>query len=550
MATSPTITPVDTSSFTPAQLSAYNYAASLAPTPPPTTGNSLPGTITSSTFSNQQGVTLPPNNAPMLPSSGIQAQLDTAATTAKGAVDQNTTDLQKALEQQGSLPQRQAQLEDQAGLTAGNQQLNDLNAVDAGYVADLSSIASQNLQGTLQQQGTATSELGRQVNLKDLNYNTIVAQQNVNIKRATNTAMINAVQGRVKSAQDYVQRALDLEFKPLESKIQYLETTLNTNRQNLSQAEQNKLQYAIDQEKQTYQEGIQNKSDVYKVMLEAAKNGADNATLQQIQNTKDPQSAIAAAGTFLQTKEKKQFISGTANQPAGVFDPTTGTFTPMGGSGGSKYPVVDPSAPAQVQNSQTLTSLLGSNTLGQGTKTQVANVLGVITALDSLATANPSGQPITGVNPINTFLNAKAPDFLGGFGLVPFRNMFKQTDSIKNEQSVNAINLKVQQWASGASLTKQQTDQVARLTPTMTDTDANFRTKINGLANFMLGQAQSQLQSEGIPFTPKTVDYFAAANDQYSSFRSQLQPGEILVNRNGQAVAVTPTELLPSDIKL
>lgn len=39
-------------------------------------------------------------------------------------------------------------------------------------------------------------------------------------------------------------------------------------------------------------------------------------------------------------------------------------------------------------------------------------------------------------------------------------------------------------------------------------------------------------------------------NDPYKDFRSQLQEGEILVNRNGKAVAVKKVELLPNDIKL
>lgn len=56
---------------------------------------------------------------------------------------------------------------------------------------------------------------------------------------------------------------------------------------------------------------------------------------------------------------------------------------------------------------------------------------------------------------------------------------------------------------------------------------------------------QNLMQSAGNPQGVET-----AKTDQYASFRSQLQAGEILVNRNGKAVAITEKELKPTDIKI
>jgi hypothetical protein len=84
----------------------------------------------------------------------------------------------------------------------------------------------------------------------------------------------------------------------------------------------------------------------------------------------------------------------------------------------------------------------------------------------------------------------------------------KSEKAVQNEGYVEAINLKVQQWASGAALTKSQTEQVEKMTPRMTDTDANFKTKMKNLANFMMTQTASILQAAGINFVPEKIDLY------------------------------------------
>ncbi len=209
------------------------------------------------------------------------------------------------------------------------------------------------------------------------------------------------------------------------------------------------------------------------------------------------------------------------------------------------------------KNTVALTAMLTNPDIASGTRTKISDVLGVINAVGDVAGANPdTTKNIVGVNPLNALLNISLPNFLGGGTILPGRQSLKQGESIKNEGYVNGINLKVQQWASGASLTAEQTKQVEKFTPNMNDTDANFRTKLVNLSNFMLTQAKSQLESEGLTFKPAPITSFSdlvassPTVDQYSSFRSQLQPGELLVNRNGQATAISPNELKPTDIKL
>lgn len=347
MALNPNLLPsqVDTSSFTPEQKALFQKAASLPLTQEQLTErNARQGisqfntgaAISGTSLRNEPAVTVPTYSTPATPSTappvigfGVQQKKDEQAST--------LAELQSLFDTQGQSTARQQQLEGQYGVPEAASRLNELYAIDAGYQADLSSIASQNLQGTLEQQGTPTGEAGRQINLKDLNYNTVIAQQNTNIKRATNSALIAATQGQIANAQNYIQRALDIEFKPLESKINYLEKVLDMNRDSLTKAEQAQLQYKIDQQKEQKATAEQNKKDILSVAVEAAKNGADVQTLQAIQNAKTPQEALTAARQFMSAPSTPdlQFISGTANQPSGVFDKKTGKFTQTGGGGGT-----------------------------------------------------------------------------------------------------------------------------------------------------------------------------------------------------------------------
>ena len=162
---------------------------------------------------------------------------------------------------------------------------------------------------------------------------------------------------------------------------------------------------------------------------------------------------------------------------------------------------------AAQNNGAAITALLKNNNVGQGTRTQLANVLGVVNAAEELANNNIEGK-FEGINPLTGILNAKIPFTQVG---LPFRETVKSEAQIQNEGYIEAINLRTQIWASGASLTSEQINQVNRFTPRVTDTDASVQAKLNNLANFMLNQTKTQLQSEGIDFTPAKVDLFETA---------------------------------------
>ena len=170
--------------------------------------------------------------------------------------------------------------------------------------------------------------------------------------------------------------------------------------------------------------------------------------------------------------------------------------------------ITDPNAPAATKNNAVMMALLKTGKVGEGARTVLSGVLGVNKAIEDLANARQYTE-FKGISPANTILDAKIgiPFSDKSIG-IPFRNASLSAEAVQNKGYLDAINLKVQQWASGASLTPDQTKKVNSLVPGASDTDAIVRTKMNNLTNFMNQQVSGTLASQGIDFRPETVNLF------------------------------------------
>lgn len=127
----------------------------------------------------------------------------------------------------------------------------------------------------------------------------------------------------------------------------------------------------------------------------------------------------------------------------------------------------------------------------------------------SRAKDNIALQAINGVvAATQQFADRNTGGEFAGVGFVRPRDIFLGAKGTANQSGIEAINLKVQQWASGAALTEAQTKQVAKITPRVTDTDKQIRNKTNALMNFMLSQAKGTLASQGISYNPEVLDLF------------------------------------------
>jgi hypothetical protein len=149
-------------------------------------------------------------------------------------------------------------------------------------------------------------------------------------------------------------------------------------------------------------------------------------------------------------------------------------------------PIINPTTGKADPTSQ-LTSIISQGKIKDNANLQ--NVVGVISAIQGFAQNNPDGK-------------------FAGLGLVRPGKFTLGPTGTANQSAIEAINLKVQQWASGAALTEAQTKQVEKITPRVGDTDKQVRQKTNALTNFMMTQARSSLATQGINYNPESIDFF------------------------------------------
>lgn len=183
---------------------------------------------------------------------------------------------------------RKAAYETQAGLPEYQKQLNDINGQLAALNAEAKS-AQLDAQG----KPIANVFINRQVD---------AIERERTVKALGLSAIASTLQGNIALANDTVDRALSAEFDPIASRIEYLKTALELNKDKMTRAEKAKADaQAVQLKEYELQLDAQKeeKKNVYSVMLEAAKNGADASTLNAIRNAKTAEEAIGAAGSSL-----------------------------------------------------------------------------------------------------------------------------------------------------------------------------------------------------------------------------------------------------------
>lgn len=271
-------------------------------TPSPTP--QIPATIGTSSLQSTQSLTIPSYNSPTPVPTPPPPAPNFGVEPAQKNYDSTLSQVESMFNQQGEMTERQQSLEQSTGFNDQQKRVQELYNIDAQYAADLSNIASTNLGKHVAEEGRLAPMFAVRGQQAEYNRQAIIQQQNVNIQRATNAALITAAQGNLAQTQNYIQRALDLEFKPLESKIEFLKDVLTQNANTLSDARKNQLQYNITEQTRQYNESLQNKNDIYTIMVEAQKGGADNQTLQKIQSATTREAAIQAASGFIQGSQQ------------------------------------------------------------------------------------------------------------------------------------------------------------------------------------------------------------------------------------------------------
>lgn len=398
-----------------------------------------------------------------------------------------------------------------SGLNAATNQLRDLNAQ-----AQSLSREAQAIPLITQENNRNTGATDRGVAPQDAGARRLNAIKSIEIAQRADVASANYV-----AARDKAQEIVDLKYKPLEDNLKVLEAQYNINKDALTRLDSKKaesLKLYLDKQAEDLQ-------DSKNIALEAAKNFAPQSILDDIAKAKTFDEKVKAAGSYLATSQNDIIKLDNGNtvlvdKRTGKVIKNFGGAAPTGGNG--QYSVTQGMVTG---GGGDIVSQISQVIKGSGAKQneQTNNALNVISGLQSLVDSNPSGE-FPGLAPIR---------------LLPGK--FKTPEQIANLASIQAINLKVQQWASGAALTEAQTKQVAKLTPQKGDTDKQVKAKVNELTNYMLSQIRGQLAGQGIDFIPQKIDLFSAKSNSPEEKLKSFYENPQYKAQIEQAVSLYPT---------
>ena len=477
-------------------------------TPATETPKAPSGTTTASGMTSEEKITTP----------GATPGADTAGAMVTGAATTLADFLKQLTPAETETEKKQQTLLDKMTSLVGDAAKQSADQLTAEQAAGLPELRKQfaDINGQILTKTAEYNALQVANANKPITMNTIIGNERaiLNAQAADIgllTARAQALQGQIETAQNTVNRSIDLKYDTISKQLDVYQAQLNALAPTLTKEEKRLAtaqQLMIDERKQALEDKKNEEKSIQNLMVELAKSGITDASiLSRVSSSKSYSQALNIATPLLGAKvaeERRLDLKIKQAQLSKLYADIAKTKT-------DQKRVTDVSKiqemsglTAEMKNNLILTEYLKNKDLGQTTRTNIGNSIGVFRALGDLAQANQDSV-FAGVNPLNALLNIKIP--FTNIGL-PGRQVLKGEKAIQNEAYIEAINLKVQQWASGASLTNAQTEQVNKLTPRVTDTDENIKTKINGLANFMLTQAASQLQTEGIFFKPENVNLF------------------------------------------
>lgn len=485
------------------------------PTPTIPTGTPNIGALNSALSNPDTGLTVD-NVGGFTVAPIAQAQMDAN----QSRLDKYMADLTSANANKTSAIDIQKKLDKQTGIDA-------LKSQEADYTSQINSIVKNSEAAKLALEGQGRGQTTGFLGGEQARIGREAAIQALPVQ-----AQLASVQGKIQVATDYINKWGALLVQDANDKYNFKVNTIKAVYDFGTAQDKIKFDDLASQAKAKKDAEVALANAKTKAISQALSQPGGNAVVQAIQNATDENGVVAALGKYngdilaqeAQRANIAQSYASIANSNtdrliklASAGDKTAITklgFDPNAIVNESTINVqklmADPVATSYDKNSSVITALLSPKSkVSEGARTSMATTLGVINSLNDIAIANPGGS-LAGVNPGRALLDVKIP--FTNINVIPFRDSLKQQATVKNEGYINAINLKVQQWASGASLTADQTKKVNELVPNVYDTDSQFKTKMNNLADFMLTQVASTLQSQGIDFKPAKIDFFETQN--------------------------------------
>lgn len=131
------------------------------------------------------------------------------------------------------------------------------------------------------------------------------------IKALSLSAIAQTLQGNVALAQQGVDRAIELEFAPFQNELDYLGKLIEFNAEDISREDNKRtelFQARLQDRQRLLDEQKDTRNRVYSIALEAARNGADAATLNRIRDARTDEEAVALGGEAISAQFRQQLI--------------------------------------------------------------------------------------------------------------------------------------------------------------------------------------------------------------------------------------------------
>lgn len=318
-----------------------------------------------------------------------------------------------------------------------------------------------------------------------------------------------AKQGDIQLAKETAQEAVDVKYAPYKEQIKQYDAILEAispllTRDEKIQAQKQQIRGQVAMKE--IDKETANEKQLNDMLIQASSQNAPANLVAQAKLAKTPSEAAMIlgqyAGDYYKTELLKNQIATEKAQKAKIYNDI---------SNSNKNLSMD-------NNGQPITDINQFDPLkfkDATARTSFTTLKGVLNAVNDLKKNAPDGD-FAGLG------------FLGG----STRDYITSAEGIKNRAYLNAINLKVQQWASGASLTAQQIEQVNKLVPSETETDRVIKEKLDALEGYMNNEASSIAASQGQSYQPPitgdiaTDNYLHTINSAYQNIGTQQLSGD------------------------
>lgn len=200
---------------------------------------------------------------------------------AQSDVEKQTSTIQSYIDKLMGRGQAQVQAEAEAGISDKAQELTNIT-----NEYNTKALEYRRMEEAVMKEGTLT-DVQKNARLREISRVKNTELADIGIRQAV-------AQNNLKTAQDLVDRKIDLEYGDLKDLITYQQRFLDMNREDLTKAQQNRLNLLLTENNRKYEEG----KSIGEFAKQVAANGADASTITRVTNAKSMAEAIQAAGQF------------------------------------------------------------------------------------------------------------------------------------------------------------------------------------------------------------------------------------------------------------